>query len=95
MNNDINIDLREASTRLFKYVFHGVIVGLFVFLVLGNNNLTDVVMTGLIASTVFAMTELYAPSIENSTIQSFEQHMSKGIPLKNNFPLMNVVPRIN
>lgn len=61
----MSFDLNEIITRLVKYVIEGLAVGFAATLVAkkGKLALDEVIIIGLVAAAVFAILDLFAPSV--------------------------------
>jgi ABC-type Co2+ transport system permease subunit len=61
----MTFDINEIITRLVKYVVEGLAVGLAAQLIArkGSLKVEEVVLLGLVAAAVFAILDLFAPSV--------------------------------
>jgi len=67
MNN--KIDVGEVVTRAIKYVLQGLVVSVAAYLIPNKNRvlkMEEVVMLGLTAAAVFAVLDMFAPSVAAS-----------------------------
>jgi hypothetical protein len=61
---DYTFDIKELMTRIFKYVFEGLIVAVAAYLIPGKKMKADEIITiGIIAAATFSVLDLFAPSI--------------------------------
>jgi ABC-type Co2+ transport system permease subunit len=74
-------DGNEVLTRLFKYVFEGLIVAVAAFVVPSRHTLSiqDIVLLGLIAAATFSILDLFAPSIGSTVRQGAGFSLGAGL----------------
>lgn len=64
----LNLDFREISKRLLKYVVEGGMVALAAFYIPQKNlSIEDILLLALTAAATFALLDMYVPSIAGPT----------------------------
>lgn len=65
--SQITLDGKEILTRIFKYMFEGLVVAFAAFFIPGHKlEAPEVIVIGIVAAATFSVLDLFAPSIGSS-----------------------------
>jgi hypothetical protein len=67
MSSDFGFDVKEIFVRFFKYIFEGLVVATAAYLIpMKKMSAVEVITISLIASSSFAVLDLFAPAFSSS-----------------------------